>query len=197
MTILEVELDPCVAPGFVGGPEFSTEIVDIRNGHEVRNGNWIVARHRFTAAWTDLTRPQYIALRSMFLVARGMLHGFLFEDPGDYEADGESLGNAPSGSTPVQLIKTVTVDAVTYIRTITRPRSTGFVLYQTGVPKAGTLDTATGLFTPSTAWTAGQPLTWDGTFLTPVRFASDWFPMQFDSLDNIEGSVELLELLDE
>lgn len=197
MTVLNSELDECVAPGFTGGPEFSTQIVSLRNGAERRNGNWIYARHRYTASYGSLTRARYVAIRQMFLSCQGMLRGFLFRDPGDYSATAESIGNAPSGSTPVQLYKSSTVDSVTYTRIITRPESVGFTLYQNGIAKAGTLNTSTGYFTPTTAWTAGQPLTWTGTFLVPVRFASDWLPMTFDGLEDVDGSVELLELIGE
>lgn len=65
---------------------------------------------------------------------------------------------------------------------------------QNGVTKPGTVDTATGLFTPDTAWTSGQPLTWSGEFDVPVRFGNDYLPASWDNKQAINADVELLEI---
>lgn len=199
--ILEIELDPVAAYGFTGGPEFNTRVVTMRNGHERRNANWANPRGRWTAPFNNITDSDYREIKRVFNVCRGMTFGFLFEDRLDYQATGEALGAAPSGSTPVQLIKTDTAGGETYVRTITRPRATGFTLYQGGVAKAGTLDTTTGLFTPTTSWTLGAALTWTGEFLVPVRFANDWLPFSLDNRRGsgyaVNGSVDILEVFGE
>lgn len=199
--ILNAELEPCVAPGFTGGPVFNTLIHPLRNGAEYRNANWDQCRHMYNLPFQNITtQEKYRALKRMFLVCRGMLNGFLFEDPGDYEAENESLGVAPSGSTPVQLVKVSTVDSVSYTRLIQRPVA-GFVLEQSdGVggwaTKAGTVDTA-GLFTPSTAWTAGRDLRWSGEFRVPVRFNSDELPMTWEMLEYTSGAISIIEVFGE
>lgn len=191
--ILAAQLDPCVAYGFTGGPEFLTRITSLRNGHERRNAEWSLARHRFSAPFQHINPTQYAALKRMFMACRGQLHGFLFSDPFDNEADGEALGS-PTGTTAVQLRKTFTVDGESYQHTITRPDAT-VIVYDGASPKAGALDVETGIFTPDAAWTGAA--TWSGPFYHPVRFASDWFPMSYDNLRAINGSVELLEVFGE
>jgi uncharacterized protein (TIGR02217 family) len=202
MTILNVELDPCVAMGFTGGPEWNTRITGLRNGHERRNAQWANPRHRWTAPFANISSADYLEIKRVFNACRGQAFGFLFQDRLDYQATNESLGVAPSGTTAVQLVKVSTADGQDYTRTITRPIADGFVLYQSGTPKAGTLDSETGLFTPTTSWSAGEPLTWTGEFLVPVRFAADWLPFSIDNRRGsgdyaINGSVDIVEVFGE
>jgi uncharacterized protein (TIGR02217 family) len=199
--ILNAELEPCIAPGFTGGPVFNTLVYGLRNGQEFRNANWDQCRHQYSLPFQNIkTVDDYLALKRMFLVCRGMLHGFLFMDPGDFEAANESIGVAPSGSTPVQIVKVSTIDSVSYTRIIQRPVP-GFVVEQSdGVGgwavKAGTVD-ANGKFTPSTAWTAGRALRWSGEFRIPVRFNADELPMTWDMLEFTSGSVSIIEVFGE
>lgn len=195
--ILNTELDPCIAYGFSGGPEFSTRVTTLKNAHERRNANWAQPRHRYTAPFENIKPTEYAEIKRLFMACRGMAYGFLFKDPLDYSALLESLGITPAGSSPVQLVKVSTAAGESFVRTITRPLATGFVLYQAGVAKAGTLDPLTGIFTPTTAWTAAASLTWSGEFRIPVRFASDWLPFSYDDLLAVNGSVELVEVFGE
>jgi uncharacterized protein (TIGR02217 family) len=201
MTILDTELDPCVGFGFAGGPEFSTRITGLANGHERRNARWASPRHRWTAPFANISDSDYREIKRVFMVCRGMANGFLFKDWLDFTATNEPLGDAPSGSTAVRLAKVSTADGVDYTRNITRPLSAGFTLYQAGVAKAGTLDVDTGLFTPTTAWTEGEALTWTGEFRIPVRFANDWLPFSIDNRKGagfaVNGSVDLIEVFGE
>ena len=201
MSALATVLDITPAYGWQGGPEFSTRIITLRNGHERRNANWQQVRHRYTLPFKNITNSAYLEhLKAAFFVAQGQANSFLAKDWSDYKATTESLGDAPSGSAAVQLQKVATFGSVSYTRKITRPKA-GAVVYQDGVEKAGTLDTATGLFTPTTAWSEGEPLTWSGEFYVPVRFASDAMPMSIDNRSGSEyvmnGSVELVEVFGE
>lgn len=199
--MIDAELDLCPAYGWSGGPEFYTRVVTLRNGHERRNAMLSQMRHRFTLPFLNISDASYLLyLKSVFAAAMGMAESFLVKDHSDFEATAESLGNAPAGSAAVQLVKTYTFGATTYSRTIEHP-VTGAVVYQSGVAKAGTLDTSTGLFTPDSAWTEGAPLTWTGEFRVPVRFASDSLNMSIDSRTAagfaMNGAVELVEVFGE
>ncbi len=202
MTAYATVLDITPAYGWQGGPEFNTRIVPMRNGHDRRNARWDQVRHRFTLPFQNITDATYLSsLKAVFLAMRGQNHSFLAKDWSDYRATGESLGNAPAGSAAVQLQKVATFGTATYTRTITKPRAGTVTVYQAGVAKAGTVDTATGLFTPDTAWTEGQALTADFEFYVPVRFASDLLPMSIDNRTGqgyvMNGSVELVEVFGE
>lgn len=198
--ILDAELTPCVAPGFTGGPVFQTTIQSLRSGRETRNAEWDRCRHVYTCPFQNIkTQEAYLDLKRMFLVCRGQLHGFLFKDPGDYQAENESLGVAPSGTTAVQIRSTSTVDGVEYVRIIQYPTA-GFIVEQfdggVWTVKPGTVDN-NGLFTPSTAWVTSAPLRWTGEFRVPVRFNSDELPMTWELLEFTSGSVSLIEVFGE
>jgi len=201
--MIDAELDLCPAYGWQGGPEFFTRIVTLRNGSERRNANWAGMRHHFTLPFQNITDADYLLyLKSVFVAAQGQAESFLVKDHSDHTATLEALGTTPSGSTPVQLKKSYTFGATTVSRDITKPVSTGLVVYQNGSPKAGTVDAATGLFTPTTAWTGSATLTWSGEFRVPVRFASDILSVSIDSRRGngeyaINGSVELIEVFNE
>lgn len=202
MTAYATVLDITPAYGWQGGPEFNTRIRALKNGQERRNANWNQVRHRFTLPFQNIRDSAYLAdLKSVFLAMRGQTHSFLAKDWSDYQATGEPLGNAPSGTTAVQLQKVATFGSASYTRTITRPRSGTVTVYEDGTPKAGTIDTATGLFTPSAAWDEGKALTADFQFYVPVRFASDFLPMSIDNRTHgayvMNGSVELIEVFGE
>lgn len=202
MAVLDTVLDITPAYGWQGGPCFNTRITPLRNGHERRNANWDQVKHQFTLPFQNITDAAYLAgLKSVFLAVRGQTRSFLAKDWSDYKATGESLGNAPSGTTAVQLQKVATFGTATYTRTITKPRAGTVTVYQAGEAKAGTTDTATGLFTPDTEWTEGEPLTADFEFYVPVRFASDLLPMSIDNRTGagyvMNGSVELIEVFGE
>jgi uncharacterized protein (TIGR02217 family) len=193
MSFIETRLSECVSAGFQVVPAYSTRIVALDNGQEKRNVNWTKARRRFSCDWRNFTREDFEDLLACFHVCAGSAHSFRFKDWTDYEATDESLGTTPGANqTPVQLIKTYTFGGSTRTRNITKPVSA--TVYQGGVAKAGTLDTTTGLFTPTTSWTAATALTWTGTFDVPVRFVSDEFPATFEATQNyITATAELIE----
>lgn len=175
--------------GYEAGPEFNTQVVTLDNGKEKRNQQWVNPRRRYSVPYNNVTPAQYDGIRDAFYKARGAANGFRFKDWLDYTATLESLGTTPAGSTPVQLKKTY----ADYVRTINKPVSA--TVYQAGIAKAGTLDTTTGLFTPTTAWTAAQALTWTGEFDVAVRFADDYLPATWDNFQVRTVDVDLLEIL--
>lgn len=202
MTALATVLDITPAYGWQGGPSFNTRVIGLKNGAERRNALWADPRHHFTLPFQNIKDDAYLLhLKSVFLVTRGQTHSFLAKDWSDFRATGESLGNAPAGSAAVQLQKVATFGAATYTRAITKPKTGTVTVYQDGTEKAGTFDTATGLFTPSTAWTEGDALTADFEFYVPVRFASDLLPMSIDNRSGsnyvMNGSIELVEVFGE
>lgn len=200
MTFYAVELDICPAYGWQGGPQGSTRIRMLKNRHERRNANAELAQHVFTLPFQNITDADYLAyLKSAHMAMYAMTHSFLVKDWSDFLGVGEPLGDAPAGSTPVQLMKTYSFGPASRTRDITKPIAV--TLYQGVTPKAGTFSTTTGLFTPNTNWTEGEPLTADFEFRVPVRFNNDFLPMSIDSRGGnralMNGSVDLIEVFGE
>lgn len=189
------------AYGWQGGPEGDTEVVALRTRHERRNAVGSRMRHRYTLPFQNIHRESYLAyLKAAHLAMRGRLHSFLVKDWLDFAAEAESLGAAPAGTAAVQLVKTYAFGPASFQRLITKPVA-GAVVYQGGVAKAGALDTETGLFVPSTAWTEGAALTWSGEFRVPVRFDNDFLPFSIDNASGgqhiVNGAVDLVEVFGE
>lgn len=201
MTFYAVELDICPAYGWQGGPLGRTRIRSLRNGHERRNVEADLMRHRFTLPFQNIKNMEYLSyLKGAHAAMYAMAHSFLVKDWLDFQATVEPLGTAPSGTTPVQLTRTYSFGPVIRTRPITKPVA-GAIVYQNGVPKAGTLNTLTGLFTPDTSWTGGATLAWTGEFRVPVRFDNDFLPFSLDGRNAgeafVNGSVGLIEVLGE
>ncbi len=197
MAFINARLLECVADGFEARRTFATRIHPLRSGQESRNATRAFGRWSFSALAENIDPDAYAPILAAFEVVRGSNDSFRFRNELDYAVTGQSLGNAPSGSTPVQLVKSGTFGGVTRTRNITKPVSGTVTVYQNGVAKAGTVSTTTGLFTPSTAWTAGQPLTADFEFDVPVRFMADELPATYDDWRAVNVPLELIEVFGE
>lgn len=194
MAFQEARLFDCVNFGFVSGPRWKTQVVQMESGAEKRNRDWSRPRMEYSAPFTNISEANYELVLNAFYVCGGMADGFRFKDWDDYQATNEVLGVAPSGSTPVQLTKRYSFGIGTYTREIVKPVAGTVTVYQNGVAKAGTLDTTTGLFTPTTAWTGSAVLSWTGEFDVPVRFDTDYLPATWDNYKVRSLNVPLVEL---
>lgn len=197
MSVIETRLSSKVEAGFSVVPARSTTLVSLRNGHEYRNARWSGSKRRYTAMYGAFTRAMRDELHAVWEAADGPVYAFLFKDWNDYNVTAQSLGNAPSGSTAVQLVKTYTFGSRTHTRTITRPVAGTLTVYQAGVAKAGTVDATTGLFTPSTGWTEGEPLTATFEFDVTVRFESDEIEFVLPHREIAEVNCTLVEVFGE
>ena len=200
MMFYPVEIDACPAYGWQGGPSRDVLIKRLVSGREKRKGQSHIRLHSYVLPFENISDVAYLDyIKSAFMAMGGPEDSFLVKDYGDYLALDQPLGVAPAGSTPVQLLRTYTFGAASHSRKITKPVA-GAVISQNGIPKAGTLNTLTGLFTPTTAWTPAAILTWDGEFRVPCRF--DQMSLQ-STIDNrigdgyaTNGSVTLLETIE-
>jgi uncharacterized protein (TIGR02217 family) len=197
MAFLNARLLDCVAYGFEGRRSFATRVHPLRSGHESRNASRAFGRWAFAALAQNISPDDYAEILAAFDVVRGSNDSFRLKNWLDYQVTGQSLGNAPSGSTPVQLVKSATFGGTTRTRIITKPVGSTVIVYQNGVAKAGTIADTTGLFTPTTAWTDGQPITAEFDFATAVRFMADELPASYDNWRAINVPVELIEVFGE
>jgi uncharacterized protein (TIGR02217 family) len=174
MTYIDARLSDLVAFGFSGGPEWSTRIVQLENGQEQRNGQWLYPRHRYSAQYLNFLEAARDEILAAFYAARGKLHSFRFKDWNGYEARGQRIYPAVGTTTSVQLIKTYELGQMSAVRKIQAPVAETVTVYDNlANPVAGTLDASLGLFTPSSAWGSG-PYTWTGEFDVWVRFDNDF-----------------------
>lgn len=191
MNYIPIRLSTCVAYGFSGGPNYSTLVVDLDNGREQRNQQWLYPKHSYSATYLNLSKQAQREILAAFHAAGGRLLAFRFKDWNDFEAIAEPLAPAIGTSTPVHLIKTYSFGPQSRVRLIQAPVTAS--IKRNGVAVAGTLDAGTGLFTPSAPWVAGT-FTWDGEFDVWVRFASDFNAFSIGAPNARTSDVELIEV---
>lgn len=202
MTFYAAEIDACPAYGWQGGPSIEVLIKRLRSRREKRDRQTDWFQHSYILPFQNIESQEYLDyIKSAFMALGGPTDSFLVKDWGDFQVFQESLGVAPSGSTPVQLLKTYDFQGLVYYsRPITKPVA-GVTVRSNGVNKAGTLNTLTGLFTPTDPWTPGQELDWTGEFRVPCRFDQFSLPSTIDNRRGdgyaANGSVSLIEVFGE
>lgn len=109
-----------------GGPTFSTDVVQVSSGAEVRNANWATELMRYDVAHAAKTQSELDDLMAFFRARRGRAEGFRFKDFSDYAASvasGLLDSGIGDGYPTFQLYKRYTTGAVTHDRKIVKPVS--------------------------------------------------------------------------
>lgn len=171
MSYIDHRISECVAFGFTGGPEFSTNIVLLDNGMELRNAQWKYPRHRYSAQYSNLAAEAKEKLLSAYHAAKGRWMAFRFKDWNDYSANNQALSVQVGTADPVQLVKRYFLGGAFAERKIAAVVS-AVITGPSGVV-AGTVNNVTGMFTPASVWLPG-PHVWTGEFDVWVRFDSDF-----------------------
>ena len=178
-TFLETPFLPYeISAWAVGGRGWKTTIVETYGGDESRNAAWDEARGEWDISealrsTNANSAYNYVTLRNMHRITRGMLYGFRFRDPLDYTDQGGGIWTSLGGGA-YQMYKRYTVTPLTEDQIIQKPEPINaaspsyagiVVVGNTG----GTLNYNTGILTGGT----GTPTSWTGQFHVPVRFAED------------------------
>ena len=173
--MIEERLSLDVEAGARAFPMFSTEIIDLDGGGEVRNSRWLYPKHRFEFNLSpDLRDGQaYLEFRSLWYACAGAHETFRFTHWADFSGDHELLGVGTGAQTQFQLVKNYTSGAITRQRKITRPIEGTVIIYVNGVAVAGTVDTATGIVTLNVAAPNGQQVRASFEYDIEVRFMDD------------------------
>lgn len=189
-----------IALGAVGGPRYSTDVVELESGHEQRNQVWSEARARWTIALVPMNETDRNAVLAFIRgVAKGRLNGFRFKDFNDWDVVYAESTLSLVSANVYQLKKRYTSGSNTHDRTIAKP-VVGTVVVRDGstVLVAGadyTIDTTLGRIT---MLGAAVPSSWKGEFDVPVRLDSDEALMRAinrgDGLITEWQSIELIEL---
>src|SRR5574341_1255726 len=106
MSYIDAQLSERVAYGFKSGPSYQTLIVQMDNGREQRNGQWLFPKMRYSAQYVNFKEAERFEILSAYHACRGRLHAFKFKDWLDPAAVNEALAPSIGTSTPVQLVKT-------------------------------------------------------------------------------------------
>lgn len=192
-------IDQCAAYGFTGGPSFRTNIAELRSWREKRNADVDMARHSYTAPYSNISDDGWREIRRMFYVCRGRLHSFRLRDPNDYIATNELFGIGDGVTARFQLSNLSEADGVTYSRLVQLPVNPH--VFADGVEDFPSIDLTTGeVDFGSNPPAIGAALTWSGLFDIKVRFDQDELPFSLDSRRGAgfahNGQVNLIEDFD-
>lgn len=201
----------CVAYGFTGGPEWLTNVVPLRSGHENRNAERTRPKHYYVAPYMNIDEDKRHLVVSAFNAAMGRAYSFRFFDRMDYALADQIIGTADgTADQQIQLIKTYGFGTVSAERIITKPVDSAvdygrgentlgpapaFVIKADGTPISFTLDYATGIVTLTAA--DGAVITASGWYDVPVRFDHDKLMMTRGNKNAHSSDIELVEDWDE
>lgn len=191
---LNAYLPTCEAYGWIGGPEFSTQITRLSNGREHRNAQREHPQHRYTTSFLNISSDAARALRSHFMVMKGMLRVWRYIDHIDSEAEMEDFAVADGTQTLFKLGKFSTLDGVEYYREVHALRGEQIVYINDTEAVDTVFDMDRGTVEFSTPPESGAILSWSGGFDTWVRFDNDYLPFSIDQYNAHNGQVNLLEM---
>lgn len=195
-----IQIESCPGFGWVGGPEFQTNVQRLGSGREKRNADWAICRHRYTAPYKNVTDEAYRAIKKVFMICRGKTHTFLHKDWADFQAVDEPFGVGDGTTKDFQLRKVSSDGGGTYTRTIDKPAA-GVVIKVNGVVTLATVSELDGSVSFASAPANTAVLTWTGEFFVHVRFDTDALPFSLDNVGHkgffMNGSIDLVEVLGE
>lgn len=195
---VEVQFPVDISYGSKGGPEFSTDIIEMFSGHEQRNINWTQSRCKYNVAHGVKTPEQLSELIEFFRARQGRAIGFRFKDWSDYQATNQQIGTGDDTNPDFQFSKKYTNGSVTVTRTITKPVNNSVLkIYLDSVLQSSgyTMDYTTGIVTFDTPPAADVIVTADFEFDVPVRFDTDHLDASIDDFGTRSwGDIPLVEL---
>lgn len=175
----EVSFPPTIARGATGGPEYRTDVVEMRSGFEQRNSIWATARARYNVGTGIRTRAQMEEVVAFFRARKGKAYGFRFRDWGDFEAVSQPM-QATGNPLIFQLVKSYGDAVNPETRLIKKPVAGTVAVTIAGSPVTpSAIDATTGLVTFASA-PAQTPVA-SFQFDTPVRFDTDHLDMRTDA----------------
>jgi uncharacterized protein (TIGR02217 family) len=187
MAYIDTRLDECVAYGFTGGPEWSTIVVNLDNGREQRNGQWLFPKHRYSAQFMNIPATARDEILSAFHACRGQLHAFRFKDWNDYRhSDGNGIPVFVNLNGVWRMAKQYQFGSEVSTRLIQAP-VVGTIALSGG--SLSNLDFETGIYSGD-----ATGITWTGEHDVWVRFQSDYNAFSIGTLNAHTSDIELIEV---
>jgi uncharacterized protein (TIGR02217 family) len=190
MAFDEVRFPTGISYGSEGGPEFSTEVIELGNGYERRNQHWTLPRERWNVAYGVKTKADLDVLVSFFIARCGRVRGFRFKNHDDFTITQEQMWWV--NATTYRIVK----HYGSVVRFIHKPvTGTVHVLHDNGTaypPGDWAVDVTTGIVTFTSAPAEVPRVTCQ--FDVPMRFDADYLSRRFEDYEARSASVPLLEV---
>lgn len=180
MSFDEVRFPTNIEFGFVGGPEYNTDIEELFSGYEQRNQNWLTPRMLYTSSHVMKDQGQINQLIAFFRMRKGKANGFRFRDWTDFQISGQVIGTGNGATSDFQIVKTYTsgTSEQRVIYKIVRPGQQLSILpavYLNGVLQVSgyTIGYNNGIISFATPPGNGVIVSCDCEYDVPVRFDTD------------------------
>ena len=185
-------------------PSFSTRIIGLASGQEIRNSAWADARLSYDIGPALVDDASVSTLIAFFRARHGAARGFRLSDPTDHSSHAMTaaptatdvvLGQGDGVTADFALIKAYGSGDSAQIRRITHPVAGSILVAVDGVATIAWSLAPHGIVRFTTAPASGAIVTAGFHFHVPVRFASDVLEVAGVTHNAAEmGSVELLEV---
>jgi len=182
-TFIETQFPTSIKYGASGGPEYLTDIIEVKSGHESRSQMWSYSRGPWSVDFLR-TDAEVATLIAFFRAMRGRGYGFRFKDWSDYSATDQNLGTGDGFATDFQLRKAyTTTGATTFYRDIFKPVSGTVTIYIDDVEQESgwSVDTTNGVVTFDSAPAVGETVTADFEFDIKARFDTDYLSIVYEA----------------
>jgi uncharacterized protein (TIGR02217 family) len=195
----DVRFPTDISYGSEGGPEFSTEVVELSGGTERRNINWTYPRERWNVAYGVKTKAQLQELIAFFYARRGKAFAFRFKNHDDYSAGWTTLTESEDVPGTFQLVKVYGDQTYYLTRKITKPVEGTVSVVVDGTPvdsQNWDMDYGTGILTFASGYDPSPGAVVQATFQfdVPMRFDTDYLPVNFAEYEARSASVPLVEV---
>jgi len=208
---LSALLDPRISYGFVGGPTFVTQRVELPSGKVRRSIIRDQPTYRYSLDYNAIsvdgsvsTAAAYSTLVALFNRTRGS-KAFRFKDWLDYTLTSELIGTGTGALTTFQMTKTYgALDGDQLVRTLTKPVTTATAfgyddrtvvsVYINDVLDAtAAVSATTGIITPTTTPPNGHTVKVSGHFDVAVVFDQDDFLASYNDFRSGAVQISLVE----
>jgi len=196
MSFSEVRFPEDISSGALGGPQYRTDVVRMKSGHEQRAVRWGEGLSRYDVSCGIRTKEEYQQVLAFFRAVKGRAIGFRFKDWSDYEGNNEYIGTGDGNQANFQLVKNYTNGDHTETRPIKKPVSGTVRIFFDGEEQTTgwSCDYTTGMITFDTPPSQGVVITATFEFDVPVRFDTDELMARLD-LVNL-GSIPSIPLVE-
>ncbi|MEM5517882.1 DUF2460 domain-containing protein [Henriciella sp. AS95] len=189
--------------GASGGPGWSTEVIALKNGAELRNAKWQNGRRRWDVSTSVSSLADLARLTDFFDARKGRLHGFRFRDMMDASsaalgigitATDQHIGTGDGATTSFQLCKAYGDVS----RPIKKPVADSVLIAIDGsaLETGWTVEPATGLISFDVPPDPGAVITAGFEFDCAVRFDVDQLDLTFEAFGAGRSiSVPIIELV--
>jgi uncharacterized protein (TIGR02217 family) len=179
----EIRFPLDISYGAMGGPEFSTDVVEMLSGYEQRNRKWAAPKLKFNIGIGMRSEDDLSEVLHFFRARAGRAYGFRYRDWMDYQAQNEFIGTGNGLITEFQLQKKYSSGGYTEMRLIKKPVTSTVKIYVDAVEVSSgwSLDSTSGKVVFDVSPEIGKTITANFEFDVAVRFAEDHLEITLES----------------